>query len=68
MASAPDGTGLFLTDAINGAVNDLLGGGLLAALHHHVDEFGQHIVPELGIGKDGAMGGCCSAGHGNLLY
>src|ERR1019366_1253049 len=64
---AAGATALF-ADGIDCAIDDLLGGGLLTALHHHVDEFGQHIVPELRIGKDGAMGGCCSAGHGNLLF
>jgi hypothetical protein len=24
-------------------------------------------LPNFGSGKDGAMGGCCSAGHENLL-
>src|ERR1700676_4440140 len=62
------GWAAFVADAIDGAIDDLFGGGLLAALHHHVDEFGQHVVTELGVRKNGAMRGCCSAGHGKPLF
>src|SRR5271168_2420777 len=62
------GPAALVTDAVDGTVDDLLGGGFLAALHDHIDEFSQHIVPELGVRKDGAMGGCCSAGHGKPLF
>src|SRR5277367_3983166 len=61
------GAAALVAYAIDGAVNDLFGGGLLAALHYHVDEFGQHVIAELGVRKDGAMRGCCSAGHGKPL-
>ena len=57
------GASALLADPIDGAIDDFLGGRLLAALHHHIDEFGQHVVAELRVGKNGAMGGCCSTRH-----
>src|SRR6185437_5496728 len=45
-------TGL-LADAVERAVNDALGGGLLAALHDDVNELRQHIVVELRVREDG---------------
>src|SRR5271166_953089 len=64
LAARPAG---LVADAIDRSIDDLFGCGLLSALHDHVDEFGQHVVAEFGIGENRAMRGCCSAGHG-LLY
>jgi hypothetical protein len=57
------GASTFLADAIDGAIDDFLGGRLFAPLHDHVDELRQHVIPKLWIGKNGAVGGCCSTGH-----
>ena len=43
-----------LGDAVERAVDDALGGGLLAALHDHVHELGQHLVVELRVRENGA--------------
>src|SRR5262249_28719514 len=43
-----------LGDAVEGAVDDALGGGLLAALHDDVHELGKHLVVELRVRQDAA--------------
>ena len=48
-----------LGDTLDGAVDDLFGDGLLAALHDHVHELGEEIAAELRVGQDGADLGAC---------
>src|SRR5690606_9511895 len=52
-----------LGDAVDRAVDDLLGDGLLAAVHDHVDELRQHRIPVLGIRQDVATRGLASSRH-----
>ena len=44
-------------DHVHGAVDDLLGDGLLAACHDHVDERGDRLAAVLRIGQDRALRG-----------
>src|ERR1700722_3317046 len=44
-----DRRGMFLRDLIDRAVHDAFGHGFLTALHHHVDEAGNHLAAVLGI-------------------
>jgi hypothetical protein len=46
-----------LDDAVDGTVDDAFGGRLLAALHDHVHELGQHVVVEFRVRQDVADGG-----------
>src|SRR5690606_34552275 len=55
-----------LADAVDRTIENLLGGGLLAVLHDHVHELGQHFAVELGIREDGPGRGCGATGHGVL--
>ncbi len=49
------GAAVLLGDHVHGAVHDLLGDGLLAALHDHVDETGDGFASVLRIGQDGTL-------------
>src|SRR5579863_8107124 len=53
-----------LGNTVERAVNDALGGGLLAALHDDVHELGKHLVVELRVRKDAADRSLSSTGHG----
>src|SRR5690606_7533543 len=63
-----DGLGALLAgllgDAVERAVEDALCDGLLAVLHDHVHELGQHLAVVLRVRKDGAGGCCGTTGHG----
>src|SRR5918999_3919415 len=50
-------------DGVERAVDDALGGRLLAARHQHVDEFGDVDVAELGIRQDLALGDFSTTRH-----
>src|SRR5207248_8897614 len=54
--------GLF-GDAVEGTVDDALGGRLLAVLHDDVHELGKHLVVELRVREDGADRSLSSTGH-----
>src|SRR5690554_132865 len=54
---------VLLADDVHGAVDDLLGDRLLAALHHHVDEAGDGLAAVLGVGKDRALRGIAFTRH-----
>ena len=47
--------GILLTDHLERAIHDVFSDGLLAALHHHVDETRNHLAPVLGIGENGTL-------------
>ncbi len=44
----------FLGDALDGAVENVFGGGLLAAVHDNVHELRQHVAVEFRVREDGA--------------
>src|SRR5205807_1932228 len=50
-------------DAVEGTVDDALGGRLLAVLHDDVHELGKHLVVELRVREDGADRSLSSTGH-----
>src|SRR6185437_5028999 len=56
-----------LRDAIERTVDDALRGGLLAVLHHHVHELGEHLVVVFRIRKNGADRSLGTTGHGLRL-
>src|SRR5882672_1757710 len=58
-------TGL-LGDAIEGTIDDALGGGFLAALHHDVHELREHVALELRVRQDGAAGRSGATRHGSI--
>src|SRR6476659_821645 len=51
-----DGRRVLLADLVDRAVNDAFGHGLLAALHHHVDEAGNQLAAMLGVRQQLARG------------
>src|SRR3546814_20192805 len=51
-------------DLLECTVDDLLGDGFLAVLHHHVDELGDELALELGIGKNLTDFRLATTGHG----
>jgi len=50
-------------DHLEGAIDNVLGDGLFALVHHIVHEFGEHEIPVLGIGQNTAFLGATAAGH-----
>src|SRR5690606_39723695 len=52
-----------LADDVHGAVHDLLGDRLLAAVHHHVDEARDGFATVLGIGQHRALRGVSFTRH-----
>src|SRR3569623_1721133 len=52
-----------LADAIERAIDDVLGHRLLAALHDDIDEPRQHFAAELGVRQDTALGCFSSTCH-----
>jgi hypothetical protein len=54
-------------DAVESAVDDLLGDRLLALVHDRVHELRDHHVAVLGVGNDFAFLSSMAARHGQLL-
>ena len=54
---------VFCLDAVERAVDDALGDGLLAVVHQVVHELGQHRVAELGVRQDFALFGAVTSRH-----
>ena len=52
-----------LADLLEGAVDDALGNGFLAAVHDHVHELGHFHVAELGIRQNDTLGNFATTGH-----
>src|SRR5690606_9334092 len=61
------GVAVLLADHVHGAVHDLLGDGLLAALHDHVDEAGDDLASVLGIGQDRTLGSIAFTRHDSVF-
>jgi hypothetical protein len=57
-----------LAQPVERAVHDGLGDRLLAIVHDHVDQLGQHCITELGIRQDVALGGYSASRHGLSLW
>jgi class 3 adenylate cyclase len=54
---------VLLADDVHGAVHDLLGDGLLAALHDHVDEAGDGFASVLRVRQHRALRSIAFTGH-----
>src|SRR5229473_2185186 len=57
-----------LGDAIEGAVDDRLGSGLLALVHQAIDEFGHDVITELGVRQDFTLVSGTATRHLVLSY
>jgi hypothetical protein len=55
-------------DDVERAVDDLLGGRLLAFIHDRIHELGDDLVLELRIGRDLAFFGAVTAGHRTTCF
>src|SRR3989344_4723820 len=57
---------LLVGEDVEGAVDDVLGDGLLALVHHVIHELGDDEVAELGIRQDFTLLGAVTTRHGGL--